>query len=175
MMIVCIPSLTWLTHEEVKVPSREPESPARVLRQLNWVQSFFLRPDRPTPIAAPRRARLEITAVNPGRLSRKLSNPVLVSFPADFDGSKSESSASQIPSLSASLGMLEASLVSVPQASSSVSENPSSSSSVSALSPVPSPSVSLHSLMSYGNASLASGVLSASSSVSALSPTPSPS
>ena len=113
--------------------------------------------------------------MNPGRLSWNLSNPDLVSLSTDCVGSKSVSNASQVPSLSASLGMLDASFVSVPQASSSASENPSSSSSVSALSPVPSPSVSIHSLMSYGNASVASGVLSASSSVSALSPTPSPS
>ena len=47
--------------------------------------------------------------------------------------------------------------------------------SSSVLSPVPSPSVSVSSVLSYGNASSRSEIPSPSSSVSALSPVPSPS
>ena len=149
--------------------------PARVLRFLNRVQSFFLRPDRPTPIAAPIRASVEITAVNPGKFSVNLSNPDAVSFPAEAFSSNSSSIASQSPSPSASDGMLVAFSGSEPHSFSLASVSPSPSSSVSALLPIPSSSVSIHSVISYGKASSTSGVLSPSSSVSELSPTPSPS
>ena len=67
---------------------------------------------------------------------------------------------------SVSTGMLAASLLSVPQAISSSSSQPSPSTSVSELSPTPSSSVSTDSLGSYGKASSTSCTPSPSESVS---------
>ena len=79
------------------------------------------------------------------------------------------------PSLSLSMGVSELSFGSVPQVCSMVSNQPSLSSSVSALSPVPSASLSAHSEASKGNMSLVSLYPSLSSSSSTQSAIKSPS
>ena len=79
------------------------------------------------------------------------------------------------PSLSRSCGVLELSSGSAPQSDSDVSFQPSLSSSGSALSPIPSMSLSDVSLTSFGNESLELSNPSPSMSSSALSPIPSPS
>ncbi len=83
--------------------------------------------------------------------------------------SSSGSSGSQALSASVSTGMELASIGSVPQLGSTVSDQPSPSSSSSALSPMESKSVSTHSVLSNWNMSSASGTPSLSSSVSMMS------
>ena len=82
---------------------------------------------------------------------------------------------SHVPSLSVSIGIDEESSESVPQLTSVVSDHPSLSSSVSALFPTPSESVSVSSDGSSGKASKSSIVPSLSSSVSTTSQVRSPS
>ena len=89
--------------------------------------------------------------------------------------SSSGSTRSQMWSPSKSSGTLKEEYGSVWQSVSSESDQPSLSSSRSALSPTPSPSLSSHSVLSSGKASPMSGTESPSSSPSALSPMPSPS
>ena len=80
--------------------------------------------------------------------------------------SSSGSRGSQALSASVSTGIELASIGSVPQLGSTVSDHPSPSSSSSALSPIESKSVSTHSVTSNWNMSSASGTPSLSSSVS---------
>ena len=83
--------------------------------------------------------------------------------------------ATQVPSSSMFAGTLSESKLSEPHLSSSASDQLSPSSSSSALLPIPSPSVSSHSLPSIGNASSASETPSPSVSSSRASQVPSPS
>ena len=79
------------------------------------------------------------------RLTVKFS--VDTSYARAIARSSKSSSASQIPSLSLSAGVLESSSESVPHADSSASDQPSSSSSGSVVSGTPSPSVSSSTVM----------------------------